>query len=577
MRQNASRLNVHGINVLLLRCGLDKSNFKENIHPLLFGLFDKSSFHIKVSYQTLATDIQNLFRDMDLDRRYFGVAYIGRIKTFDDFKCEDELYGIVYKGDSRVDYTLFASVCSIHNNKHFYSRKINKTSSYFTMRDCLSAVKNFPKLGNNGFTMLDHPMTFAEFGKLAYEKSILSDSSGYSELCIDAEHNENRSEGQGDAMSDELSAMTDSVRKRANSLFVSKERATEETDVVENVEREEVISCGSDEYTNETIDSLRERCAISDSKVEALESDKKKMNETIATFKAQLESVKDSNVQFMSSADLQEARNRAIRADNASDIVSGLKDEFKLLKGISNKLAVLSTMKEGDTEQINLINSLKESIITLNGNVARSFIAVESMMSQNATKLSADIHHIWDVLQVFGISKDNPHTTNIPESLSSLTKIRPFLKTKDAATQATSPVADNFAQTISSSFCMSRWGPEKSMIKQVVGKDATQSNQNEGRIISQKYSRSGSSSSLPYQPHPGSPPHHLSGSSYQRTGYRGEQTCSAKSSSIPGPFTPQPSNNNSRPRSTIESIWENPPPSLKRSSDHTDGPAQKRN
>ena len=34
-------------------------------------------------------------RDMDLDRRVRGVAYIGRIKSMDSHQGEEEVYGVV--------------------------------------------------------------------------------------------------------------------------------------------------------------------------------------------------------------------------------------------------------------------------------------------------------------------------------------------------------------------------------------------------------------------------------------------------------------------------------------------------
>ena len=69
---------------------------------------------------------------MEVDRRIRGVAYIGRIKGVNSHQGVDEAYGIVYQGKCEMDYTLFSSMCSTHNDKFFYARKVNK-KNMFTM------------------------------------------------------------------------------------------------------------------------------------------------------------------------------------------------------------------------------------------------------------------------------------------------------------------------------------------------------------------------------------------------------------------------------------------------------------
>ena len=114
---------------------------------------------------------------MDVDRRIRGIAYIGRIKDVDSHKGDDEAYAIVYQGKGDMGYALFNSLCSTHNDKFFYGMKVNK-KQVFTMRECLEALQNFPMVGTVGLSLVDHPLTFIQFGQLAYEHGILSSSSG---------------------------------------------------------------------------------------------------------------------------------------------------------------------------------------------------------------------------------------------------------------------------------------------------------------------------------------------------------------------------------------------------------------
>ena len=76
-----------------------------------------------------------------------------------------------------MDYSLFKSVCSIHNDRFLYARKGNGKQS-FTMRKCLTVASNFPMVGDSAVSMLDHPMSFPEFGLLAYEHGFMSSDSG---------------------------------------------------------------------------------------------------------------------------------------------------------------------------------------------------------------------------------------------------------------------------------------------------------------------------------------------------------------------------------------------------------------
>ena len=86
------------------------------------------------------------FREMNM---FQGRGYIGRIKANDAHDADDELYAIVYKGNDTVDYNHFKAICCIHNNKFFYTKKVNE-SNKFTMEECVMEMNNHQMCGGNG-------------------------------------------------------------------------------------------------------------------------------------------------------------------------------------------------------------------------------------------------------------------------------------------------------------------------------------------------------------------------------------------------------------------------------------------
>ena len=528
-----------------------------------------------------------LFRAMDLERRIFGVAYIGRIKSFDDFKCEDELFGIVYKGESEVDYNLFASICNTHNNKYFYSMKVNKNCNYFTMRECLATVKNFPMVGKTGISSLDKPMSFAEFGRLAYSESILDSKTGYDVLCGD--------------INKQITI------ENYTNVDENKNASTETIPSLNLVEHEEVISGNPESgYTNVTMDTLKEKCAMSDSMISDLNGKLTKKEVEIETLKTQLQSLNESNTQFMSAADLQEARSRAIRADSASEVVEGLKGEFALLKGLSNKVA--SMAKDINKQKDNHETSMKliaDCFATLHNNMVNSFLDLKSTIDKQST-------------------------------LSNMPRREPSPDTGEAASRSSSCLVDASTQTDSPSFSMPTqksannptnnrkkvepWGntegfwtqnsvPYGALVSRGVDRQACGSHaRRESPTPNWESSRhgsprreSGSSSQrgLPRRTHYGSPglqDGSLSfGGSSGSVGSRGLQPGSSsgpqrasvhkKGYLLENPYTNDSmaqmdtqnrTSYNMNPRPSLESIWEHPPPSLKRSSEYAESDAKRR-
>ena len=467
MHHHALDNGVHGIKMPLLGSGCDKLNFCEDVFPLLLNVFGCSAITVEIYYLEAPSQLRSLFREMDVDRKIRGLAYVARIKSVDAHQGVDEAYGIVYQGKETVAYGLFNSICSIHNEKFFYTRKVNPDVGVFTMRECLDAVQNFPMVGTTGVSMLEFPMTFKEFGEFAYQNGVLSSSGGFEVLSkgktavstkpetvltndVDVEHHptvekvpastveaktakkvemdrmlESTHKAGSDfrVISEDAGAYTESERQRLG--VVNKDGGftiVHETDIPHS--NEEVLGGNAATgYTNLTMESLRDRCNVAETKNASLELLVKEKDEVIDTLKTKLESIKESNTKFMSSNDLLIAEKRARRSDSAAEVVDGLKDEFGLIKGMSSKIAGLSSVvtAKGD-DHTQLMTEIIGSLEDLPNRLARTFAGYEATVNSNSQILAGNVKMVWSVLEDFGISKNNPHV-DIPGTLASLARV----------------------------------------------------------------------------------------------------------------------------------------------------------
>ena len=95
MHQHAVMNGVHGINMPLLASGCDKLNFCRDVFPLILSVFGCSVITVRIYYLKPPPQLQDLFRDMELDRNIRGLAYVARIKSVNAHQGVDEAYGIV--------------------------------------------------------------------------------------------------------------------------------------------------------------------------------------------------------------------------------------------------------------------------------------------------------------------------------------------------------------------------------------------------------------------------------------------------------------------------------------------------
>ena len=451
MNEHAVLNNVPGINMPLIGSGLDRLDFRK-VFQLICDVFGGSRVHIQIYYLYVTNEIEsyidsgyfvatcslsqrNAFRTMELDRPISGKAYIGRIKAVDNFGAEDLLYGVVYKGSKeQVDFNLFKSVCSTHNKMFFYAMSVNKDSATFTMRKCLSIVENYPMVGTCGVSMLNFPLTFSEFGKLAYETGVLSSSKGYDLLCQE-EKNQNATENEVQQVplpppvstvtrvrsaitkQKEVSDMIKNAHENAKKLKSIKTPVSLTqgerlllgahdslqgnqifTDNDIPADTEEIIEEVDGTFTNITTDAFKERCLVAEAKVDSFESAMKEKDAQIASLKAEVVAATQSSEKFMTAAALSDAQRREYRSDNASEVVDGLRTEFDTLKGISKHLSsVTKSVDNGNTENVDLLSEVLRHL----EDFQQRFNSLDHAVKANTEQIAK----IGDTLHVSGLKQ----------------------------------------------------------------------------------------------------------------------------------------------------------------------------
>ena len=157
---------------------------------------------------------------------------------------------------------------------------------------------------------------------------------------------------------------------------------------------EEVLGPSGDGYANFSMDNLRDRCVMAETKNESLEAVVSERDAEIATLKAKLESASQDSNKFMSSADLAN----------------------------TTKLAKLSTFTNTrGKEQKQLLTEVVQSLEDLPARLTATFASFENAVNANTKTLAENVRVVWSVLEDFGLSKN--HTpVDIPRTLRSLVK-----------------------------------------------------------------------------------------------------------------------------------------------------------
>ena len=382
-----------------------------------------------------------------MEGKFHGKGYIARIKNEDSFEAYDELYAVVYKGKDTVNFNLFKSICCTHNPKFFYPQKVNDKSS-FTMEEAVAAMNNYPMKGGDGLYFVSHPLTFAQFGFLAYDHGILTSESGLRELggrrdVVQDESNTMVS-GKESTVSEipESQVVDDSVtiglpdaikaaREKAETLFPRYEEQYNEdvfdfrsngdydSDNDKEFEDDKGSEVESDnEHLDISFDSLNERCLLAEAKVKSLETLVAEKEASISALKMELDVAIKNNEKFMSAADLANTRVREFRAGNASELVAGLQPEFAVIKGVSNKLSTLDrTVKTANADHSALIIEALQILEDLPDTVKQVFsevtiktsdTALTAAVQENSKIVNDNFVKIAGALEKVGITCDIP-------------------------------------------------------------------------------------------------------------------------------------------------------------------------
>ena len=397
-----------------------------------FGFYGQNHQHL----------LDIVFRTMELDRKILGRAYIARIKAMDVYGGVDQLYAIAYNSPKEeMDHNLFKSVCSTHNRKFFYSKTINKKSATFTMRECLDQVVNYPKIGTSGLSMLEYPVTLSGFGRIAYEQEILVSKSGYDLLDADtAMKSGNDVDGASEETNEindvpftapavaiskirksilkkkEFGNMMDTVRKQAEQLkdvsfehssvpqgdifLLSKDGSVMTEEVLGSsdipvVGVDEIIAPAGDGFENLTMEALRDRCLLAEMSLDSLTTVVEEKDAQILTLKKKLESATENSEKFMNAAALADVQRREYRADNASEVVDGLKPEFNLLKGVSIKMdKVSSSVEKGSQEQVLVLTEISQTLDDLPRKLQNFADGVQKTLSLNIKTMVNEVSKV---------------------------------------------------------------------------------------------------------------------------------------------------------------------------------------
>ena len=139
------------------------------------------------------------------------------------------------------------------------------------------------------------------------------------------------------------------------------------------------------------MESLNDRCVLAEAnlqKVEAVVAEKDDL-------KKKLESAVASSEKFMSAAGLADAQRREYRADNASEVVDGLKNEFDILKGVSKKIAGISTsMLDNTAEQVLVLTKIVQSLDDLPRKLMNFADGVQRSLSSNVQLIVEEVKNV---------------------------------------------------------------------------------------------------------------------------------------------------------------------------------------
>ena len=315
---------------------------------------------------------------------YTGKGYIARIKEVDEFSGIDRLYAIVYDGGDGINYNTFKSICSVHNSHFFYSQMVNRDKPNgkkdkngkkekiltFTMEDCLNSMNNFPMVGEDGFYLVTHPITFKQFGHIAYDYGILTSQSGRDVL---GEKSENC---YFDVPDNEQPGIEQSGIEQSGIELPETEGFQDALQVA--MVRAKSLMHSSDSSASDEVLNLRHRCELAEARAESLESLVNDMDSLIKELKRKLADAQLDNQNLMMAADTANAKLREFRASGALEVVSGLKPELALLKDNNDKLTSLVSLSKVKQTPDGVVDgqsvaTLAESVKTYNDNMTNNF------------------------------------------------------------------------------------------------------------------------------------------------------------------------------------------------------------
>ena len=365
------------------------------------------------------------------DQSFDGYAYVARIRdskggsNVSVHKKKDLFHAIVYEDPTEsfpyMDLKALIEDKNQQNQLIFYTWGINKKNrSSFTWGQCLDALTKAGHKPNSTSCISYHekPISFAQFGIMAYEQKILSDSQGYNDLwekLIPPPPKESDfPDPSSHAAARSASGLTEdeAVRHGIDQAAKLNEYSGEfelnvgATVVIGNTDGEELNPL--------TMEYWKAKALTAESKVAALGTELEKEKAIIARLREELAACGDAKQRFGAQADLAASRLNEYKTANAEPFIEAIKPHIACLPAINNMMKELLDKFTALGDVPSALKNVHDDLLSLTKLSSEAYESLdENRASENKTIISA-IKQLSKVLDHFGVKTTVP-SLDIPK------------------------------------------------------------------------------------------------------------------------------------------------------------------
>ena len=391
------------------------------------------------------------FRDMNVlmpGSLVPGVVYVMWVKPVGgNWKSEDIIYAIVHKANSRFGHQDFKYVCETVNGNFFVTNKICDGVENPTWQECLDELPVLKAPYGNPLYLIDKAYTFVEVAKIAYEKGLFLSKPGL-------QHISKRTQLP---ITSVLKQLTGPVMSDAAMLATAKE-ASEKLDNVKTKDSDvlpiapfgllpgasgtaALITVRSESPTSEedriiqkaVVESWKDKAMFAESKYDALEEEKKALEDVNAELNVKLKSSLEHQDNFMVAGDKANMSLKSLNLDTASEVTKALEPNLSLIGKVSKDvMEAVSKMNAIATFVDSLPQKITAGVKTLlDGQASEQLNQYESLFSRIGTvhdSLDEGVTTTNDVLHQFGLS-EGENGVDIPSAINKI--VEGFTNSRD--------------------------------------------------------------------------------------------------------------------------------------------------